>query len=101
METPACPICGRSNFICSDLNSPLRSVLEARQSFKDYGITITDWAEQHGVHKGSVFQVLYKKHRSFRGNAHVIGVLLRLKNGDISEFINMRDKAQLSSEVAQ
>lgn len=93
MAASVCSICGQRSFLCSDLQSSVRSVSEVRQAFKDYGLTVTDWAERHGVHKASVFQVLYKKHRSYHGNAHAIAVLLRLKNGDISEFITSRKSA--------
>lgn len=101
MAVSICSICGQSNFLCSDRHSQLRSVSEVRQAFKDHGLTITHWAERHGVHKASVYQVLYKKHRSYHGNAHAIAVLLRLKNGDINEFINSRSQSLRDLEAAQ
>lgn len=102
MLTSNCTICGQHNFLCSDMQSNLKTVAEVRQAFKSFGLTVTDWAERHGVHKGSVYQVLYQKHRSYHGNAHAIAVLLRLKNGDISEFISARASSALigSSTVA-
>lgn len=101
MSQAACPICGTTLFICSDLNSRPITIEDVRQAFKSYGLTITQWAERHGVHRASVYQVLYKKHRSYRGTAHAIAVLLRLKNGDINEFINARCSAQRALQVAQ
>lgn len=101
MSPATCIVCSRPGFLCSDLSSPLRTVLDVRQAFKDHGLKVSDWAARHGVHKASVYQVLYKKHRSYHGNAHAIAVLLRLKNGDINEFINSRTNAALSLEAAQ
>lgn len=101
MGTSTCVICGRTGFLCSDLETPLRTVAEVRQAFKNHGLKVSDWAERHGVHKASVFQVLYKKHLGYHGKAHAIAVLLRLKNGDINEFINSRTDAARSLEAAQ
>ena len=101
MNDSTCPICGESLFICRDLNSPTLTINEVRQAFKSYGLTIAQWAERHGVHKASVYQVLYRKHRSYHGKAHAIAVLLRLKNGDINEFINARCAEQRASQIAQ
>lgn len=101
MDLQACSICQQSNFLCSDLNSRLKTASEVRQAFKEYGLTVSDWAERHGVHKGSVFQVLYKKQHGYRGNAHAIAVLLRLKDGDISEFLNSRNTESGVTVISQ
>lgn len=101
MGTSNCVICGRAGFLCSDLESPLRTVAEVRQAFKIHGLKVTDWAERHGVHKASVYQMLYKKHLGYHGKAHAIAVLLRLKDGDINEFINSRAKPVRADELAQ
>ena len=98
MAQPACSICQQSAFLCSDLTTRLMTASEVRQAFKDYGITISEWAERHGVHKASVFQVLYKKQRGHRGNSHAIAVLLRLKNGDLTEWLRVRNSEQRSCD---
>lgn len=96
-----CQICGRSNFLCSDLSSPLKSKADAKATFHWHGFTIKQWAEEHQVHFNSVNEVLGGRKRCIRGDAHAIAVLLRLKNGDISEFINsgQRSAATVSCTV--
>ena len=104
MTTPQitkCQICGRENFLCSDLASPLKTFAEAKAAFHWHGIAIKHWAEDHRVHFNSVNEVIGGRKRCIRGDAHAIAVLLRLKNGDINEFINSRTNAARSLEAAQ
>lgn len=88
-----CLVCGRDNFLCSDLSSPLKSGADAKAMFHRHGITIKHWAEDHQVHFNSVNEVIGDRKRCIRGDAHAIAVLLRMKNGDISEFINSRKRS--------
>lgn len=96
-----CPICGRENFLCSDLSSPLKSCGEVKATFHSHGIAIKHWAEDHQVHFNSVNEVVAGRKRCIRGDAHAIAVLLRLKSGNINEFINARCSAQRTLQVAQ
>jgi gp16 family phage-associated protein len=96
-----CLICGRENFLCSDLASPLKSHAEAKAAFHWHGIAIKQWAADHKVHFNSVNEVVGGRKRCIRGDAHAIAVLLRLKNGDINEFTNSRGKDPFASEIAQ
>ncbi|TIH10811.1 hypothetical protein [Pseudomonas leptonychotis] len=88
-----CPVCGRDNFLCSDLSSPLKSGADAKATFHWHGITIKHWAVDHQVHFNSVNEVIGGRKRCIRGDAHAIAVLLRLKDGDISAFINSRQRS--------
>lgn len=90
-----CPICSRENFLCCDLTSPLKSSKAAKAEFHSFGITIKQWAVDHHVHFNSVNEVIGGRKKCLRGDAHAIAVLLRLKNGDISEFITSRKSAAL------
>ncbi|WJR28892.1 hypothetical protein [Pseudomonas mosselii] len=93
MTTPApsaCPLCSRASFLCSDLGSPIKTSTEVRNAFHDFGITVRSWASDHGVHRNSVSEVIGGRKASVRGDAHAIAVLLRLKNGDITEFLDSR-----------
>lgn len=96
-----CPICAREDFLCSDLASPLKSYAESKAAFHRHGITIKRWAEDHHVHFNSVNEVVGGRKRCIRGDAHAIAVLLRLKNGDIKEFINSRNQSLRDLEAAQ
>lgn len=96
-----CPICSREKFLCSDLTAPLKTHAEAKAAFHAFGIAIKHWAADHQVHFNSAIAVINGRKRCIRGDAHAIAVLLRLKNGDITEFINARRQAQQSLQVAQ
>ena len=82
--------------VCSDLSSPIKSRADAKAAFHWHGITLKHWAEDHQVHFNSVNEVIGGRKRCIRGDAHAIAVLLRLKNGDISEFINSRQSSALT-----
>lgn len=88
----ACRLCSRAGFLCSDLSSPIRTRSDVRNAFHSFGIAVRRWASDHGVHPNSVSEVIGGRKASVRGDAHAIAVLLRLKNGDISEFLNAREK---------
>lgn len=90
-----CLICLRKNFLCSDLTSPLKSPKEAKAAFHLFGLTYKQWAEDHQVHRNSVNEVIGGRKKCVRGDAHAIAVLLRIKNGDINEFISTRKSSEL------
>lgn len=85
-----CPVCGRENFLCSDLSSAIKTTDQVKTEFRSFGIAITHWAKDHGVHQNSVNEVINGRKRCVRGDAHAIAVLLRLKDGDIAEFLNAK-----------
>ncbi len=96
-----CPICSREDFLCSDMTSPIKSYAEVKAAFHRHGIAIKTWAKDHRVHSNSVNEVVGGRKRCIRGDAHAIAVLLRLKDGDINEFINSRAKTARADELAQ
>ncbi|GJN53072.1 hypothetical protein [Pseudomonas tohonis] len=85
-----CMVCAREHFLCGDLTSPLRTLAQAKAAFHSSGISVTRWARDHRVHVNSVNEVIHGRKRCIRGDAHAIAVLLRLKNGDITEFLAAR-----------
>lgn len=48
------------------------------------GISVREWAKQHGIHESTVYQVLSGQKKGRRGEAHRAAVLLGLKEGVIS-----------------
>lgn len=88
-SSPRCCICGRTNFLCSDLTSELKPHEVVRAEFRAHGISITRWAHDHRVHPNSVYEVIKGRKKCVRGDAHAAAVLLRLKDGDITEFLNL------------
>ncbi|WP_252275199.1 hypothetical protein [Pseudomonas subflava] len=85
-----CVVCARELFLCSDLASPLKTHAEAKAAFHSTGIALKSWAREHHVHSNSVNEVINGRKRCIRGHAHAIAVLLRLKDGDITEFLSAR-----------
>ena len=52
---------------------------EARERFKAAGISIKDWADQHGFSAPLVREILLKGRPCVRGQSHQIAVKLGLK----------------------
>jgi gp16 family phage-associated protein len=52
---------------------------QAREWFRDNGITITRWAYDHGFSPSLVYQVAQGKRKCLRGQSHLIAVALGLK----------------------
>lgn len=46
------------------------------------GISVTEWARQHGINRQVVFDLLRRKLKGRRGQAHAAAVLLGLKEGN-------------------
>jgi len=55
------------------------SVEQVREWFRDNGITITRWANEHGFSPGLVYQVVQGKRKCLRGQSHAIALALGLK----------------------
>lgn len=63
----------------------LRSREQVREEFFKQGVSIADWARQHGFKYSQVIDVLRVDRVCHRGNSHKIAVLLGIKDGVISE----------------
>lgn len=61
----------------------LRNREQVREEFFKQGISIADWARQHGFKYGQVIDVLRTDRICHRGNSHKIAVLLGIKDGVI------------------
>lgn len=62
---------------------PDQSALEAiRRKFYVSGLTVTDWAREHGFERHLVYSVLSGRSRAQRGECHRIAVALGLKQSD-------------------
>lgn len=61
----------------------LRTRQEARRELIRKGISITQWAKQHGVSSDMVRRVLAKEVPCNFGQSHKIAVLLGIKDGEI------------------
>jgi gp16 family phage-associated protein len=59
--------------------SPARSVQEAREWFEVTGLTVTQWAHDHGFPPSVVYALLSGRTRGRRGHAHRAAVALGLK----------------------
>lgn len=61
----------------------MRQLDRVRQSFRDAGISITEWANAHGFARMTVVDVLRGHRAGHRGEAHRVAVALGLKNGTV------------------
>lgn len=52
---------------------------QVKQSFKQRGITVTQWAEDHGYRRNAVYRVLNGADKAHYGQAHEIAVALGMK----------------------
>ncbi|WP_422993562.1 DNA-binding protein [Undibacterium sp. Di24W] len=62
---------------------PLRTIEEVKRDFNRAGMTIAQWAQEHGYAPYLVQQVLSKQSKCSRGKSHEIAVLLNIKEGYI------------------
>jgi len=60
---------------------PVKSTEEVRADLRRGGITVRQWAKEHGVSEGIVYELLRGRFKGHRGQAHKAAVLLGLKNG--------------------
>ena len=51
-----------------------------RQAFDDAGVSVSEWAAEHGFRRESVYAVLSGRSKARRGEAHRIAVALGLKS---------------------
>lgn len=56
---------------------------QARDEFTRQGITIREWAKEHGLPERTVYEVLAGRKKGVRGDAHRAAVLLGIKDGVI------------------
>lgn len=55
------------------------SLHEVKHAFESNGLSISDWAAEHGFRRESVYALLAGRSRGRRGEAHRIAVALGLK----------------------
>lgn len=65
------------------ISSPLRTPDEVRADFDRQGMTVAQFARDHGLNQATVYQVLSGQKKGRRGEAHRAAVLLGLKAGEI------------------
>lgn len=62
----------------------LRTAEEARAWLDYQGITMAQWAREHGMHESLVREVLAGRKKCMRGMSHNIAVLLGMKHGQLT-----------------
>lgn len=63
----------------------LRTLEEIEREFEHKGICKADWAREHGLRPGVVYEIFARRAACKRGEAHRAAVLLGLKEGIIEE----------------
>lgn len=63
----------------------LRPLEEVEQEFNRKGICKAEWAREHGIRPGVVYEIFSRRSSCKRGEAHRAAVLLGLKEGVIEE----------------
>lgn len=79
------------------MSDHLRTAKEARNWFYDRGISLTDWARDHGYPRQAVYAVLSGRSRCTRGRGHQIAIALGMKpaiQGDSSPSLGLESKQQ-------
>ncbi len=54
---------------------------EIKEQFFQRGLTVRDWAREHGVSEYTVYDILLGRKKGIRGESHKVAVLLGLKHG--------------------
>ena len=55
---------------------------DVKKVFVQRGVTVSEWAAEHGFSRMLVYSILRGQRKCLRGESHRIAVALRLKNGD-------------------
>lgn len=63
----------------------LRSLEEIERDFDRRGVSKADWAREHGIRPGVLYEIFSRRSSCKRGEAHRAAVLLGLKEGIIEE----------------
>ncbi len=63
----------------------LRSLAEIEREFDRRGVSKADWAREHGLRPGVLYEIFSRRSSCKRGEAHRAAVLLGLKEGVIEE----------------
>ena len=66
-------------------NGFLRTLEEVEREFDRRGISKADWAREHGIRPGVLYEIFSLRSACKRGEAHRAAVLLGLKDGTIEE----------------
>ena len=66
-------------------DSFLRPLEELEREFDRKGISKADWAREHGIRPGVIYEIFSRRSSCKRGEAHRAAVLLGLKEGVIEE----------------
>lgn len=62
-----------------------RTLEEVEREFDLKGISKADWAREHGIRPGVLYEIFSRRSSCKRGEAHRAAVLLGLKEGVIEE----------------
>lgn len=63
------------------MQSALRSPAHVQAWFRESGISVVEWANQHGFSASLVYVVMKGKRKCLRGESHRIAVALGMKPG--------------------
>ncbi len=68
-------------------NGFLRSLEDVERELDRKGISKADWAREHGIKPGVLYEIFSRRSSCKRGAAHRAAVLLGLKEGVIEERV--------------
>ena len=66
---------------------PLRTREQARADIERRGISLAEWAREHGVNPKRVYDDISGRNIGKFGESHRIAVLLGLREGDLTEQV--------------
>lgn len=62
-----------------------KSIEEVKKEFFDKGITVKDWAKEHGFNPDIVYKIFHNNRVPIRGISHKIAVKLGIKDAPKEE----------------
>lgn len=71
---------------------PIKSPEEVRDSFRSQGLSVADWAREHGFTLPLVYAVLHGRSKALRGESHRIAVALGMKRHPKKDGLLARPK---------
>lgn len=77
----------------------LLTLKQAREALDRQGLSIADFAREHGLDEPTVYQVLAGRKKGRRGEAHRVAVLLGIKAGTFPAAIKAHAPAEPGPEI--
>lgn len=69
------------------MRKKLRTIDDVNAEFEARGISKADWAREHGIRPGVLYEIFSRRSACKRGETHRAAVLLGIKDGVIDDSV--------------